>query len=172
MTLTKKTLLLALMTAAALGGNASLAATTSDQELAVQALINHYPFLKKRFDGTRAGLKNDYPVILIETERNTFIRDIKFNDPAIVVMTEAEIVAHQIATFVSIAEISIEGNTARVSYNIPSSARFGTLTLTRGDAGWQVSENKEMRSSSAARNFYGRLYELATCRDDTEMAFR
>ncbi len=164
---------LPLMLALSLACTQAVAATGSvdDRRQIVREFVAQVPFLKKRFDGN-SNSTTEHPVVLIITAESAFLQGLKFDDPAIMLMPQAEVVAAQLASFASLSKLVIEGEHAVLSYDIPASDRVGEMRFTRKAGQWSKRSRNETRSLASARALYGKLYENAVCRDGTEMAYR
>ncbi len=128
-------------------------------------------FLKQRFDGN-SGSKVEHPIVLIITAESAFLKGIKLNDPAIIIMPQADVVAAQLASFASLSKLEINGEHAMLNYEIPASDRVGEMRFVKSAGQWNKRSRNEIRSLASARAFYGKIYEGAVCRDETEMSYR
>jgi hypothetical protein len=137
----------------------------------INLVINEYPSLKKRFDGKRSSTV-EQPAIVLMKENSSFLAGLKFPEQSITLTSIEKLVDSQIATFISLSKFEVSGDTATIKYNIPSNAKFGTMTFKRDNSKWKLSNNKEMRSSDGAKTVYGFLYNKSSCKDGSEMAFR
>lgn len=143
----------------------------ADRAQIVREFAAGVPFLKKRFDGNSTSTA-EHPVVLIVTDESSFLRSLQLNDPAIILMPQADVVAAQLASFASLSGLEIEGDHAVMKYEIPASDRTGEMRFTRSAGQWKKRSRNESRSLASARGLYGRLYAGAVCRDGTEMAYR
>lgn len=87
-------------------------------------------------------------------------------------LTTTQAREEQLAHFLWITKAEVNGDTAKVSFQRPSSAHSGTVTLAREAGAWKVTDVRQIHSSSLGRLMYGSLYNGTTCRDGTEMAER
>ena len=142
-----------------------------DRTQIIKAFAAEVPFLKKRFDGNSTSTA-EHPVVLIVTDESSFLRSLQLNDPAIILMPQADVVAAQLASFASLSGLEIEGDHAVMKYEIPASDHTGEMRFTRSAGQWKKRSRNESRSLASARGLYGRLYAGAVCRDGTEMAYR
>lgn len=160
-------LLLALVCAKANAG----VGTVDDRRQIIREFAAQVPFLKKRFDGSSAATA-EHPVALIVTAESAFLKSLQLNDPAIILMPQADVVAAQLASFASLSGLDIEGDHAMIKYEIPASDRAGEMRFTRTAGQWHKRSRNEIRSMASARAYYGKLYQGVDCRDGTEMAYR
>ena len=147
------------------------AGSPADRAQIITEFVAQVPFLKQRFDGTSES-KIAHPVVLMITAESEFLKALKLNDPGIVLMPQADLVAAQLATFATLSKLAIEGEHAVLSYEIPASDRIGEMRFTKSAGQWNKRSRNESRSLASSRGLYGRLYEGAVCRDGTEMAYR
>jgi|GEM_PF-669960 len=165
------TLLLAQLLALFLASPGVRAATPEDQAQIVKVFVEQVPFLKKRFDGS-SNLTTAHPIVLMVTAESAFLKDLQLNDPAIIVMPQAEVVSAQLASFASLSGLTVNGDHAFVRYDIPSSDRAGEMRFKKTKGKWEKTSRNESRSLASARVLYGKLYEDTACRDGSEMAYR
>jgi len=147
------------------------AGSPADRAQIVREFVAQVPFLKQRFDGT-SDSGTGHPVVLMVTPESDFLKALKFDDPGIVLMPQADLVAAQLATFASLPKLVIEGDHAVLSYEIPASDRIGEMRFTKSAGRWTKRSRNESRSLASARAFYGKIYEGTICRDGSEMAYR
>jgi len=88
------------------------------------------------------------------------------------IVNREQVRSSQLAYFIRFRRIDIQGDTASVAYQQPSSGHAGTVKLSRVGDAWQVIDKTQSHSSSGARMVYGELFDGVPCTDGTEMAGR
>jgi hypothetical protein len=141
----------------------------SDDEI-FSAVVNFFriPLIHRFTPGASGNLQ---PLLVLGPEMK-FGK--KISSQSFIHLTLQELVDRQEAVFILInkAHPDADRTSLYVYYDIPSNASFGILKV-HPKKGLLIAETYDSyRSSSGAREIYGRLYEGVTCRDNTEMAYR
>ena len=148
-------------------------ASKTRAEVIVAAVVKQYnKALSFRFNATAdgAGGSRMPAVILVDQAFGAF--GVKTQFAEFEVLTEDKLVDRQIASFIYIKQISADEDDVMVEFDMPSTARFGTLRISAGPQALAVKAADMYRSSSGSRSTYGRLYQSAVCRNGSEMAHR
>jgi hypothetical protein len=147
------------------------AGTVDDRTQIIKDFVLQIPYLKKRFDGN-SNTATEYPIVLMVTAESEFLKGLQLEDPAIIIMPQADVVAAQLASFASLSNLMVDGEHAVMRYDIPASDRSGEIRFRKKAGRWHKTTRNEQRSSGRARAYYGKLYMGAVCRNGTEMAYR
>ena len=111
------------------------AGTVDDRTQIIKDFVLQIPYLKKRFDGN-SNSATEYPIVLMVTAESEFLKGLQLEDPAIIIMPQADVVAAQLASFASLSNLMVDGEHAVMRYDIPASDRSGEIRFRKKAGRW------------------------------------
>ncbi len=151
----------------------NLSASRTDPDVILAAVVKRFAkVLKFRFDAPEVISGQPRLPVVVLTGKAVGALDKFSRFEEFEVLTEQELVAKQIASFILISQIVVVGDDVMVAYESPGNASYGSLRVSSGPDALRVEGVDTFRSSSGARFTYGQLYQKAVCRNGMEMAYR